>query len=465
MPNLKFKNSKIQKLFFLPYFFLISFISLSQITQELPQFIIQGAVKLKGKPIDGVALELSKDGKQISKLITRKNGMYSFQMDKSTSSNESDYVINVVKEGTVTGVLRINTYSIAKDGFDNVPYIYNLDIELILPASSGDKTKHDFGKIKLNSDRGVFDFDKDYVATVEKEKVKEKVKEKNVVKVDSSKDEPDDFDKEYSKMMAKAKDKVKGDSSKSQVGVPDKKIKEKNNIKNNVDGETKKKPDIAVVQKSGNKESTTKNTLLKDPTQKKEITQLPEKKETSAANKELAKSNGSEAKSNGFEAKAGTQKIKNNTNDDKSLVLKNPTQKDNTSVSEVKKGKETDKKRLAISDGKSLPPPNLNLKTQNSDLNPETAPQKDQFNLTRIPMGQYNTNLLFVGVGQNSFDGKNVFSVNNEKSKLISAKEKIERKKAANLAKKYETNNTLTSLLNVVDDYETQPDPAEGKVN
>ena len=57
-------------------------------------------------------------------------------------------------------------------------------------------------------------------------------------------------------------------------------------------------------------------------------------------------------------------------------------------------------------------------------------------------------------VDPNAFDGTEIFSVNNEKKSLKALQEKINRKKAANLSAKYETNNILTSLLNMVDENE-----------
>lgn len=52
------------------------------------------------------------------------------------------------------------------------------------------------------------------------------------------------------------------------------------------------------------------------------------------------------------------------------------------------------------------------------------------------------------------FDGTHAFSLNVEKNKMKIAKEKTEKKKAANLSTKYETSNSLTSLLDVVDSFE-----------
>jgi hypothetical protein len=55
-------------------------------------------------------------------------------------------------------------------------------------------------------------------------------------------------------------------------------------------------------------------------------------------------------------------------------------------------------------------------------------------------------------VDQNAFDGTGAYSINIAKQSLKASKEKQNKEKAANLSAKYETNNTLTSLLDMVDE-------------
>jgi len=57
-------------------------------------------------------------------------------------------------------------------------------------------------------------------------------------------------------------------------------------------------------------------------------------------------------------------------------------------------------------------------------------------------------------VDQNAFDGTHAYSINIAKKYLNAAKEKMNKEKAQNLSAKYETNNTLTSLLNMVDEHD-----------
>ena len=57
-------------------------------------------------------------------------------------------------------------------------------------------------------------------------------------------------------------------------------------------------------------------------------------------------------------------------------------------------------------------------------------------------------------VDENAFDGTGAYSINIAKKTLKAEQEKFSKEKAANLSAKYETNNTLTSLLNMVDEHE-----------
>jgi hypothetical protein len=57
-------------------------------------------------------------------------------------------------------------------------------------------------------------------------------------------------------------------------------------------------------------------------------------------------------------------------------------------------------------------------------------------------------------VDQNAFDGTGAYSINIARKYQKAFVEKMSREKAANLSTKYETNNTLTSLLDVVDEHD-----------
>ncbi len=62
--------------------------------------------------------------------------------------------------------------------------------------------------------------------------------------------------------------------------------------------------------------------------------------------------------------------------------------------------------------------------------------------------------LALTAAGKTTFDGTDAYSINIAKKYLNASKEKMNREKAQNLSAKYETNNILSSLLNMVDEHD-----------
>ncbi len=424
MGGISSPSGRLGRAFFL-LFFILPFSYYSQISKEsTPVFILQGTVKLKGKPIDGVSLELSKAGKQIIKMVTRKNGLYSFQMDKSNSDKETEYILDIIKEGAITGILRINTYT-SKVELNDVPYIFNLEINLILPLASDVIVKHDFGKIKWDPEQSVFNFDKHYISMVEK----------------------------------------KTDSIKPLLAVVDKIMKEAEDANKTPDEQASQQADTLEIQQVRNKEGLTHLSALEEPEKMhgkndsdvkedaivKEGAIITDKEELAVGNPQLAKTE---------------PKMKNST-------IKS---EDSTIKLVVNPGGIPAKEEVAtLRINSTEPSENSNLDTETSLLkkkmsNPAELKTKENANKLSKNKQQTTNNKLphnppiapsllergLRGEATNSFDGKSIFSLNNEKNKLLQVKEKMERKKTANLAKKYETNNTLTSLLDVVEEYDAK---------
>jgi hypothetical protein len=394
-------------LFFTPHF------SISQTSNpRLPVFNLQGNVKLENKSSDGVSLELSKDGKQISKIITRKNGLYSFQMNRDLTDTGAEYVLDIIKVGAISGILRINTYS-PKNEFNNVPYIFNLDIKLNLRKPSDVISKQDFGKIKWNPERGVFDFDKDYVAKI-----------------------------------ATIKDSLKTDSAIPPFAILDKIMKDAEEIEKMEKEQLKQKTETINTQQLVNIGNSTplykeKETVLK----KKDV--LQEEKEKAEINKKAISTNTeqfvkTEIKTKGPNKKSEAANLKTETNlpIKKTDVLSEfKTNNNANTLSSIKTNKiNTENKKE--SHASSVKVETSIKETTNNSLQQITSKERPK---TAVPNAKINTN---------SFDGISIFSINNEKSKLLEAKERMERKKTANLAKKYETSNILTSLLDVVEEYD-----------
>ncbi|MEK6615164.1 MAG: hypothetical protein AABZ32_03485, partial [Bacteroidota bacterium] len=71
-------------------------------------FILKGNTKLSsGKYVEGVDMELKKNGQTVTKIKSGKNGIYSIQMEVSTTNKNNEYLLYITKDGTVPKTLSI----------------------------------------------------------------------------------------------------------------------------------------------------------------------------------------------------------------------------------------------------------------------------------------------------------------------------------------------------------------------
>ena len=448
--------------FFLCFFLIPAFFSYSQTSKETPSiFILQGTVKLKGKPVEGVSLELLKNEKQISKIITRKNGMYSFQMNTSNTDLETEYILNIKKEGTTPGLLKVNTFN-ANEEFNYVPYIFNLEINLTLPVASDDIVKHDFGKIKWNPEHGVFDFDKEYVSMVEKgadsiktdsnniplaviDKINMMAEEIKITADEQAMQKTDDLktQKLINEKLAKTST-LKESSQTDDLKTPE--LVNENLAKVTTVKETEKEDDLKTqesVYENSAKVSTMKETEKKDvnisANEQRDIVSYKKKLET--GNKKPNQSESLNQKSPSSNLNTAASVLQKKTNEIAALKTKENLSK----ISNLKVS------NIDIENKKQLNANNIKLETNNKQL--------------AIDNEQHSANPTSVDINPTTFDGTSLFSTNNQKNRLLEDKNKMERKKTENLAKKYETSNILTSLLDVVEEFETHPGPPQGREN
>ncbi len=137
-------------------FFLINNLSFSQTANDsVNTFLLRGSVKMNGKAISGVSLELSKDGKLINSVVTSKGGKYSFRMGQSTIDNQSEYNS---KEGTVAKTLIINTY-VPKDRYTYDTYVFDLEVSLVESAAGGMDLMLPMGKIRWDIEQDAYVID------------------------------------------------------------------------------------------------------------------------------------------------------------------------------------------------------------------------------------------------------------------------------------------------------------------
>jgi hypothetical protein len=141
---------------------------------ETARFTLYGKVVLDEKPVENVSLEISRNGQFLRKILTTKNGKYSFSMNQDTLNQRNEYTIHITKDGTVPKTIVINTY-IPAEQYDAIPYEYNLEITLLTTTVNEVIIQRPSAKIKwINLDDG-FGIDKVYAKIVQKEE--EKLKE------------------------------------------------------------------------------------------------------------------------------------------------------------------------------------------------------------------------------------------------------------------------------------------------
>lgn len=440
-------------------------LSYSQTNNEtVPVFILQGTVKLKGKPVNGVSLSLLKDGKQLAKIITPRNGLYYFQLNKSDTDPKIEYQLNIEKEGIATGVLKVNTYT-PKEQFTVVPYMFNLDFNLTVPDNSGIIKKRDFGKIRWMADKNVFDFDKEYELTVEQEiKKADSVKQAAEQALLTKKEE--ESKSKADTIASETTETTTGKAISTTTTQADSSIKKefKDVTKQRVsETEAEKKTATTTIQENSSEKTTTKK-------ESKDIIK------ESGNNSVIQKTN-KEEKSVSIAGEPGNQKKttgnnKNQTSAEKVVATMVKGEKEKSQ--EIYKKDITNKKIVEQEKNKINETPKANSGTINNltgskintgalkntsssdSLSASDTKEKDLFFLTGIPMEQFRRNLSSPDVNKkaDSFEADDVFFANNERSRLLNAKQRMERKKGENLAKKHETNNTLTSLMDMVEEFD-----------
>lgn len=131
---------------------------------------------MSGQSLEGVNLEVKKNGQSITKLASGKNGKYSIQMEISTTNTNNEYLLYISKEGTVPKTLSINTY-ISPEEFARYSYArYSFDLEVKMQETTEKDiiVEKPAGKIIWNAENHRFSFDQSYAKIIQRE---EKAKE------------------------------------------------------------------------------------------------------------------------------------------------------------------------------------------------------------------------------------------------------------------------------------------------
>jgi hypothetical protein len=142
--------------------------------KETARFTLYGKIVLDEKPVENVSIEILRNGQFLRKMLTTKNGKYSFSMNQDTLNQKNEYTIHITKDGTVPKTIIVNTF-IPAEQYDEIPYEYNLEITLLTTTINEVIIQRPSAKIKwINIDDG-FGIDKVYAKIVQKEE--EKLKE------------------------------------------------------------------------------------------------------------------------------------------------------------------------------------------------------------------------------------------------------------------------------------------------
>jgi hypothetical protein len=310
------------------FLFLLSPLSYSQNEEADAVFILRGNTRslATGKGMEGVELDLKKNGQSVQKMLSGKNGRYSLKMDISILNKNSEYVLYITQAGTVPKSISINTY-ISPDEYNakTFPsYIFDLEIKMIETTEKDIVVERPSGRIIWDNTQHAFAFDQTFAKLIQK-----------------TEDNPDKF-------------------------LADKKKKEEEEL-------AKKKADEEARLKA---EADAK--ALADQKSKEDADKI----------------------------------LKKNLEAMKLEIRKKRTRDSLDSIASVSANK-----------------PGIEIKKIAKPISADD-------------------------VDQNAFDGAGAYSINFARKSLKVAQEKMNKEKAANLSAKYETNNTLTSLLNMVDEDE-----------
>ena len=130
-----------------------------------------GARSVKGgdEPLEGVTIEVKKDGEVIANIISGKKGKYTFQIPVSTSDSKNDYVMYVSKDGFVPKMININSYLSANEFANHSFTKYDFEMDLTMLKTTVKDIVLDKPSAKITWDAvklHKFDFDMAYYTKV-----------------------------------------------------------------------------------------------------------------------------------------------------------------------------------------------------------------------------------------------------------------------------------------------------------
>jgi len=212
--------------------------------KETARFTLYGKIVLDDKPVENVSLEIFKNGQFQRKILTTKNGKYSFSMNQDTLNQKNEFTIHITKEGTVPKTVVVNTY-VPREQYDDTPYEYVLEITLLTTTVNDVVIQRPSAKIKwIESEEG-FGIDKVYAKIVQREE--EKLKEdpdKYLKELAKKQDEEERIKRQLAEEQIKAELASKAEEERNRLEEEKEREATANKLKENVKAITAELKDI-----------------------------------------------------------------------------------------------------------------------------------------------------------------------------------------------------------------------------
>ncbi len=323
--------------------------------------------------VEGVNIEIKKNGNTIAKAVSEKKGKYSFQVSVNTADPKNDYVVYFSKEGMAPQIMFVNGYVPKEESpkYQSAKYeVSGADVRMISTTIQDIDPVKPFVKIK-------WDKMKEHKFTVDP--VYEKVALGEELKILANPDQ-------YYASLVKKKKKL-DDALASKKAAADAKLKAEEEAKKKVEEEARLKAEA-------------------------EAKALADKKaKADAAAKALADK----------KAKEETDRL---AREQAAALLKIEMHRKHIADSLAQAAREKAARDAANASAK------VDIKQT----------------VTPVEIAEI--------ISKDLYDASETFSINIARKTLNMQKERMNKEKAVNLAAKYETINTLTSLLDVVDEYD-----------
>lgn len=159
----------LRSLFFILSFFLLpAFVSGAQEAKKAGYLEVKGRISKDRKPLDGVEVSISKNGKWIDNLSTSNGGKFKANLDMN-----SEYLITFKSPGCYNKSISISTYTEQKDLSFVWTYSFAVDLIAEIPGFNNPEVfNKPVAKVIYRGDEGAFNYDEKYTSAAQSELTK-----------------------------------------------------------------------------------------------------------------------------------------------------------------------------------------------------------------------------------------------------------------------------------------------------